>query len=104
MGDDGPLRIPNPPSTAPGWLLAAGLVFALTVVGVLYGPELKSSLVTAAVATFRPHDPNTAFQSYFTDCLAAHRAGVYSIPRGAPQYRAALDADDNGLACEPDGR
>jgi hypothetical protein len=38
---------------------------------------------------------------YFADCTAAHDAGHYNIPRGAPGYRQALDADLDGLACEP---
>lgn len=103
MGDDGPRRIPGPPPTTPAWLLLAGLAFALAVVGALYGAELKSRLATVAMATFRPNDPSAAFKSHFADCLAAHQAGVYSVPRGAPQYRAELDADGDGLACEPDG-
>ena len=39
--------------------------------------------------------------TYYRNCARAHAAGVYSIPRGAPGYRAPLDADADGLACEP---
>lgn len=38
---------------------------------------------------------------YFRNCRAAHAAGRYNIRRGDPSYRAQLDADNDGLACEP---
>lgn len=42
-----------------------------------------------------------AMPTYYRNCAAAHAAGVYSISRGAPGYRSALDADNDGRACEP---
>lgn len=38
---------------------------------------------------------------YYPDCRTAHGQGVYSIPRGTAGYREKLDADGDGLACEP---
>jgi hypothetical protein len=49
-----------------------------------------------------PHSP--AFIGpgpYFRNCAEAHAAGYYNIPRGSPGYRLALDADGDGIACEP---
>lgn len=36
----------------------------------------------------------------FADCTEARRAGRADIPRSDPAYRAALDADGDGIACE----
>ncbi|WP_368044722.1 excalibur calcium-binding domain-containing protein [Sabulicella glaciei] len=68
--------------------------------------------VVFGVAVFAPkaihHPPATAayFTSavwglYFPNCAAAHEAGYYNIPVGSPGYRPPLDADGDGLACEP---
>lgn len=38
---------------------------------------------------------------YYPTCASAHAAGKYSIKRGEPGYRWRLDADNDGLACEP---
>jgi len=42
-----------------------------------------------------------ASPAFFANCSQAHAAGRYDIPRSDPAYRAALDADRDGLACEP---
>ena len=80
--------------------LTALAVFLAVVVSGLYGPDLIASargkLALAAASTSTP----TSYR-YFRNCAAAQAAGVYSIPRGAPGYRPALDADDDGVACEP---
>lgn len=39
--------------------------------------------------------------AYYPNCAAARRAGVAPIQRGEPGYRSELDADDDGIACEP---
>lgn len=93
--------------TAPQLALIAATVFLATVAGGLYGPALLASArttVVAALAAIPAPAANARLPTvdrYFRNCAAAHAAGVYSIPRGAPGYRAALDADDDGLACEP---
>lgn len=38
--------------------------------------------------------------TYFQNCSAARGAGVAPIRRGQPGYRAGLDRDDDGVACE----
>ncbi len=69
-------------------------------------------VLAVGVALFAPkaihHPPATAayFTSalwglYFPNCAAAHEAGYYNIPAGSPGYRTRLDADGDGLACEP---
>jgi len=37
---------------------------------------------------------------YYENCSAARDAGAAPIRRGQPGYRAALDRDDDGIACE----
>lgn len=43
-------------------------------------------------------DPSTL---YFSRCAEARAAGVAPIHIGEPGYRERLDADDDGIACEP---
>ena len=38
--------------------------------------------------------------AYYPNCSAARQAGVTPILRGQPGYRAGLDRDDDGVACE----
>ncbi len=38
---------------------------------------------------------------YFPNCAAARAAGAAPIRMGEPGYRPALDADHDGIACEP---
>jgi hypothetical protein len=38
---------------------------------------------------------------HFDDCRAAHAAGYFNIKRSEPSYRADMDGDKDGLACEP---
>ena len=52
-----------------------------------------------ATRTHRPAD--AASRLYFYNCSEAHAAGYFSIPAGSPGYRVPLDADLDGLACEP---
>jgi hypothetical protein len=39
--------------------------------------------------------------NYYPRCADAEAAGVAPIHRGEPGYRPKLDADDDGVACEP---
>lgn len=41
---------------------------------------------------------------YYPRCAAARAAGAAPIYRGEPGYRSALDADNDGIACEPYSR
>ena len=38
---------------------------------------------------------------YYADCASARQAGAAPISRDSPGYRSALDADHDGIACEP---
>jgi hypothetical protein len=38
---------------------------------------------------------------YYPNCAAARAAGAAPINEGQPGYRAELDGDDDGIACEP---
>jgi hypothetical protein len=38
---------------------------------------------------------------YYPNCTTARYLGVTPIRRGDPGYRQALDADNDGVACEP---
>lgn len=39
--------------------------------------------------------------AYFRNCAAARAAGAAPIREGQPGYRVELDADRDGIACEP---
>ncbi|QRM28340.1 excalibur calcium-binding domain-containing protein [Microvirga sp. VF16] len=39
--------------------------------------------------------------AYITDCASARRLGIAPLYRGFPGYRASLDRDGDGIACEP---
>lgn len=55
-----------------------------------------SAAQTAATATAgQPEAPPA-----FVDCAEARRAGRADIPRSDPAYRAVLDGDGDGIACE----
>ncbi|MXO58563.1 hypothetical protein GRI89_03275 [Altererythrobacter salegens] len=42
-----------------------------------------------------------SFDAYYPNCAAARAAGAAPIRRGEPGYRPQLDADGDGIACEP---
>lgn len=81
-------------------VLLAALVFAAVVVGGLYGPGLVAK-AQAEHFYYRPRIAEREASRYFGNCRAAHAAGVYSIRRGQPGYRAELDRERDGKACEP---
>ena len=39
-------------------------------------------------------------EAYYPNCAAARAAGAAPLRRGVPGYRAGLDRDDDGIACE----
>ena len=86
----------------PGWqgrkgrgrtraLFALYIVMCLGVIGWLGG----AYVIQQRPALFAAIPP---LPTYYRNCAAAHAAGVYSISRGAPGYRSALDADSDGRA------
>lgn len=44
--------------------------------------------------------PNRAAGTYYANCAQARAAGAAPLRRGDPGYRAGLDRDDDGIACE----
>jgi hypothetical protein len=61
------------------------------VPGIVTTPSLVAPSTTVAPS---PSEP------YYTSCSAARAAGVAPLHRGEPGYRAGLDRDDDGVACE----
>lgn len=61
------------------------------------------SLAFAGLAIFVWRNEQIGFADYvyYPRCSFAHAKGVYSIRSGEPGYRSELDADADGLACEP---
>ena len=87
------LRAAAKPGPSRARLIGLGvLVFVGVVVGGLAGPS--------ALAWFREAASRPA-PVFYAWCSDAHERGVYSIRRDEPGYRDELDADGDGLACEP---
>lgn len=61
------------------------------------------------VDSFGPPDEPSALgalslrETYYASCREAFQDGRANIRRDEPGYRRALDADNDGLACEPYG-
>lgn len=94
-------------------LVGRGTVMTLgvaAVLGVLVGvaPKLNAAapvvLDAISVAVRRGASSNQAGGAasvYYPNCDAARAAGAAPIYAGQPGYRAALDRDGDGVACEP---
>lgn len=77
-------------------LLGIGFV---SVVAWQAEPQMRSLWMTS---TSTPEERRTIERSaYYRNCDAARAAGAAPIYRGEPGYRAALDRDGDGIACEP---
>lgn len=55
----------------------------------------------APVDASEPSSRKPADAVYYRNCSAARAAGAAPIYRGEPGYRAELDRDGDGIACEP---
>jgi len=51
--------------------------------------------------TERNAHPVVMADVYYRNCAAARAAGAAPLYRGQPGYRPELDADNDGIACEP---
>ena len=51
--------------------------------------------------TYQPSVPVSAVSVYYPNCDSARAAGAAPLRRESPGYRSALDADGDGIACEP---
>jgi hypothetical protein len=80
-----------------------GLVLAAMVVGGAVSWQITPQLLSLWRSVGAPPEQIArAEQSvYYAGCGDARAAGAAPIYRGAPGYRAGLDADDDGVACEP---
>lgn len=83
--------------STPTLALLAAAVFLTVVTAGLFG----SDMIATARARLAALPPLPAAAPYYRNCADAHSDGVYSIRRGEPGYREALDADGDGRACEP---
>jgi hypothetical protein len=79
-------------------VLACVAAYAALVLLGVYGARVLQMVRKAASP---PPQADPSEDRYFRTCREAHLAGVYSIPRSSKAYRPALDADGDGLACEP---
>ena len=85
------------------------LFFAIVVGGVAgyawsaLGPATAQERPSAPRPAFEaPQEPEQVEQSaYYPNCDAVRSSGNAPIFAGQPGYRDALDADGDGIACEP---
>lgn len=97
-----PVTVTAPPTTetvtaAPAPRAAAGQPAKTTKT-----PAPQAAL-KRATATTKPAAPRVAVEkatAYYANCAAAKRAGTAPLHRGGPGYRAGLDRDSDGVACE----
>jgi hypothetical protein len=79
------------------WIMALAIFVAVVGFG-LYGPQASASLHAQLMSVVQSAP---GLGRYYPDCAAAHAAGVNSIRRDEPGYRAALDPNGDGFACTP---
>lgn len=72
-------------------IIVAGLAAVVTYV--LYSWVWKSNLW--------PSEQVRSQAAYISDCASARRMGIAPLYKGFPGYRASLDRDGDGIACEP---
>jgi len=82
---------------------------AVTIALIAFAVFIIGMIVTNP-ATVSRYLPNTLFdatkgsrpvRTYYPDCSAARATGHAPIRAGSPGYRIGLDADGDGVACEP---
>lgn len=76
-----------------------GLVMAGAIaVGIALAPPALAAPSTTTTTTTT--SPTTGGSVYYPNCKAACAAGAAPIYAGQPGYRAPLDRDGDGIACE----
>lgn len=75
------------------------LVALLLLLAVLATAIAKRSPQVSSLAG--PNVQEETVEIYYPNCAAARAAGAAPIPIGEPGYRPQLDADHDGIACEP---
>ncbi|WP_245614237.1 excalibur calcium-binding domain-containing protein [Actinokineospora inagensis] len=65
-------------------------------------PPPVTTVPAAPVTTVEAAEPEVAkpAQAYYKNCTEAKAAGAAPLHQGDPGYRAALDKDHDGVACE----
>jgi hypothetical protein len=63
-------------------------------------PAPNGGSTPAPTAQARPASPTGDSSVYYPNCAAVRAAGKSPLLRGQPGYRAALDGDNDGKACE----
>ena len=76
-------------------ILAAGVMLVLAVG---CSKPAAPAQPAAPAKTAAPAQPSG--EVYYANCAAAKAAGAAPLRRGQPGYRAALDRDNDGVACE----
>lgn len=85
-----------------GLLVALGKMGMLGDAMALLRPRPDERAMTAASVWSKDYDPKAARAvPYYPNCAAARRAGAAPIHAYQREYRRELDADGDGVACEP---
>ena len=88
-----------------GFLLFTGAASVLTFCGVwiasapAVGGPVPPPPSPAETTLDAPGVPSTVY--YYSGCREARAAGAAPLHRGDPGYRAEMDGDGDGIACEP---
>ena len=80
------------------------LIFGAVTLGLAAGYAWSAMPLTAqtgAPAAAKATPAEIEHSAYYPDCDAARTQGHAPIFRGQPGYREELDADGDGIACEP---
>src|SRR3546814_4470835 len=96
----------NVPRRSINLLAGAGLVGAIAGVGsVATTPEGRDTIMATAsdisIATGMARERSAKEGDYWSRCDDARAVGAAPIYRDEPGYREGLDADNDGIACEP---
>ena len=84
-----------------------GMVVTIVLIALLV---FVVGMIVTNPATVSRYLPNTLFdatngarpvRTYYPNCSAARATGHTPIRAGSPGYRIGLDADSDGVACEP---
>ncbi|MEV4311149.1 excalibur calcium-binding domain-containing protein [Actinocrispum sp. NPDC049592] len=102
----------KPVTPGPDWIVdsvegaGTGMSRSSTVVVHVVGPPPAPPKTTTKTTTPKPAPPKTTPKPaappapYYANCDAARAAGAAPLHVGEPGYRAALDRDKDGVACE----
>jgi excalibur calcium-binding domain-containing protein len=77
------------------------LLLGVALLGIGYGAGKLDRNPNRPVSALLGEDQSAEPKLYFHRCAEARAAGVAPMRRGEPGYREGLDADHDGIACEP---